>query len=646
MQIAKSSILTRPFRHLTKLKNDDFYCRNTDLLNVSQIDNGVLREEVEKRSASLREASIKSGHDGILFTKTFTQLQQRFHTALADLENERQITRELARQVREFEEERQQAERERELQRGREKQINAEIRQREEETQARADMLGKRVLEVESVLATERAEMQAQVKRAEEQAKDKIRKMESMRLTLEEMGAISSELAVAAVNVLRCAEEESEENRTALRDVVEEQERGRRALVASVWEVQMALCEMQDELSDARARCSEEGEVFLMNAKREQGEEKTAREVRDRRIEVLEAKQRAADDERLLLRGQVYSMLEDLGTLSIMQADVRWHVERELDAHDEDLAHLHRELEAGWYLEHILDASCAQTSALLAPIQDSMEALEGLLRQVSGAQHLQMQDFRARLRSTANLCHNLAFELQEMRRKDCANEKRLKERELLVREIRELQNDRFCIEEAKQEAEEEARRQLKEKQEMAQAVRVLESDLQTFFAQRQLDLESEMAAATASVQEAAAAATAAALERIGAGVYVGQDLVRQAAQAREAMCDLVSETSVLYASMAGEEERLREELKNALRHRELLQQENHGLVAAEAQREMSADTVQRRLVEQKKANEELGKELTSVRAERDKLLREKAVALDVKRSLTSRELFHLTVCGS
>ena len=50
------------------------------------------------------------------------------------------------------------------------------------------------------------------------------------------------------------------------------------------------------------------------------------------------------------------------------------------------------------------------------------------------------------------------------------------------------------------------------------------------------------------------------------------------------------------------------------------------------------DASQHMLVDEKRSNEEMGKELTATRSERDRLLREKDVALDVKCSL-----FQLTV---
>ena len=50
------------------------------------------------------------------------------------------------------------------------------------------------------------------------------------------------------------------------------------------------------------------------------------------------------------------------------------------------------------------------------------------------------------------------------------------------------------------------------------------------------------------------------------------------------------------------------------------------------------DASQHMLVDEKRCNEEMGKELTVTRSERDRLLKEKDVALDIKRSL-----FQLTV---
>ena len=115
----------------------------------------------------------------------------------------------------------------------------------------------------------------------------------------------------------------------------------------------------------------------------------------------------------LLLRGSL--MVEEARTLEAAGVEVWREMEREQTLFAETITCLHREVEAGWYLERILDASCAQMSALPSPVEDGMLLLEGCLRQVNSAQHLQQQEFRGRLRSTANLCHNLAFELQVLR---------------------------------------------------------------------------------------------------------------------------------------------------------------------------------------------------------------------------------------
>lgn len=561
--------------------------RNIDLLNVCHIDNSVLQAEVGKRAASLREASMKSGQDGVLFARTFSQLQRRFHKALGDLESERQTTRELSRQVQAFEEERQRSAREEEEQLAEERRICAEIRQREAAAQAaaqnssaRADELGQKLIELEVSRVADRAEMQAKVHQAEEQVKDRTKKMDSISLALGEMAQVARELGEVAASVLRCAERDCQENRASLRQVVVERDRGRSATIGAILRVQMGLSDVQAELRDAEARCASEWEGFLKKSESEKEEEKTARTSKDQRIEMLEARERDAAAARRLCLTHVQTILDDVSAINMIGAGVRRYMVRDLEARDELVAHLQRETEVGWYLEHILDASSSQASSVLATMADSMKALETTLQHVSGAQHLQMQDFRVRIQSTANLCHNLAFELQQLRRKDRTNEAQIlelkavlekessavrsasAENESLMKEIRGLQQDRQSAQEAEQRAEAETRRLVQDCDKSAQTICRLQGDLRA--CRRQLHFSDEMAAADSSVARAAVVAEAAAHRRSGAGIYVGEDLVCQVAQ-------LAAVAGELYATVASEGERREVEGRQAVREKEEMQ---------------------------------------------------------------------------
>jgi hypothetical protein len=564
--------------------------RNTDLLNVSQIDNGVLREELEKRAAHLHEASLKQGQDGVLFSKVFTQLQQRFHKALGDLEGERQTTRALARQVREFEQERQAAEREREAQREWERQIHVDIQEREQETLARAEEMSRRLVAMESVLGAERAARQAEASRAEEHGKGRLRELASLRAVMLEIDEVCAEIAVVSSEVMNSVEEQRAETRAALRDINAEREAGRRALVRSIWQMQMALCEAQDFLEETAASSAADAKRVGEELERAQ----LVQHSTDRRLRALEHRERAADEERSLLAGQIAAMVEDARTLEAAGVEVWREMEREQALFAETMTCLHREVEAGWYLERILDASCAQMSALLSPVEDGMLLLEGCLRQVNSAQHLQQQEFRGRLRSTANLCHNLAFELQVLRadvraHEEVAAQKGEFEREAavlrarneaLLQELRHEQQARRALEEAAHEMEDERRVSEEDRREMEEAIlqhaaekaaleqasRQQASDL--LACRMQLELQQDLTAAEAVVGEAACAAAAAAQEKLGAAWFSCEDLLPQVAEARAVLEDIANEASARGEGMLEEEARAKQEEEDAARGRE------------------------------------------------------------------------------
>lgn len=349
---------------------------------MSQIDNGVLREELEKRAAHLHEASLKQGQDGLLFSKVFTQLQQRFHKALGDLESERQTTRALARQVREFEDGRQAAEREREAQREREQQIHADIQEREQETIARAEEMSRRLVEMESVLEAERAASQAGAVRAEEHSKDRLRVLASLRAVMLELGEVCAEIIAASGDVTKSVEELRSETSLALREISVEREAGRRALVRSIWQVQMALCEAQDSLEETVASSAADWAACVKQSREQLERARVVQDSSDRRLRALEEREQAAAEERSLLVRQIAALVQDARTLEAAGVEVWRDMEREQALFAETLTCLHREVEAGWYLDRILDASSAQMSALLSPVEEGMLLLEGSLRQV------------------------------------------------------------------------------------------------------------------------------------------------------------------------------------------------------------------------------------------------------------------------
>jgi hypothetical protein len=241
------------------------------------------------------------------------------------------------------------------------------------------------------------------------------------------------------------------------------------AMTAVVGMVQKGFCELGDMLEEVTCEfesgVKEERETAREREREKEAWESDVQEREGRRREESERDRERQRETQVGLRTQVEVMLEEVREMSAALQRCGSDLEMETKKHQYTLDLLKNEQEAAWYLERILDGTCHKYAALLTPIEVLVGALDAALNDVRGAQDQQLQSYRARIHSTSNLCHNLTYELRQLRTnvvrvsgdKDEAvqgREQLLEEKALL------LQENRFL--EVQFESERETRRELDE----------------------------------------------------------------------------------------------------------------------------------------------------------------------------------------